>query len=62
MKKNYRNKAIEEGQESTKAKKLICLRECEMPGVGLFKKDQVIEDEDLISKIDDNPNFEPTEE
>lgn len=41
----------------SKPKKLICLRECDMPGVGSFKGGEIIEDELKIARIADNPNF-----
>lgn len=45
-------------------KRLRCLRECHMPGVGAFKGGEVITDADKINRIADNPNFEvlPEEE
>lgn len=42
--------------------KMICLRECEMPGIGLFRHGQIIEDQLLIARIGDNPNFEKIKE
>lgn len=40
------------------SKKIRCLRECHMPGVGSFQTGELIEDKEKIALINDNPNFE----
>jgi hypothetical protein len=62
-KQESREMSGEEPRVKTKAlpKKLRCLRECDMPGVGLFQAGDVIEDAGKIRLIADNPNFEQEE-
>lgn len=43
-------------------KKLRCLRDAEMPNVGMFHADDIIEDQRIIAIIADNPNFEDISE
>ena len=52
MKKNYDDKQIKGGGEE-----LVCIGECEAPGVGAWKIGDKISDPALIDKFRDNPNF-----
>lgn len=40
--------------------KLLCKKDSDMPGVGLFRGGDIISDPVKIKKIGDNPNFEKT--
>lgn len=72
MKKGYQNKEVRTNTDApdeiaTPAapalpRKLICVRECVMPGVGAFAHGQTIDDPIAIEKIGDNPNFQTLEE
>jgi hypothetical protein len=66
MKKEYENKNLksEESKESIPAPKegYVCVRECDMPGVALFKVGAKIYDPGLVKIVKDNPNFEKIEE
>lgn len=66
MKKDYKNKMVEPGEESTKASakkfSLLCIRGCDMPGVGCWKSGEIIDKPEVIARIGDNPNFVKNEE
>lgn len=65
MKKDYENKKIkteETKHKSPKISTLLCIHECEMPGVGYWKAGDVIRDASVIAKIGNNPNFIKNEE
>lgn len=58
MMKKVRSKEMSGEEQTSKNKKLRCLRECEMPWVGHFQAEELITDEGKIAAIGDNPNFE----
>ena len=62
MKKNYRNKMVSDSENKEPSRRLICIRECEMPGVGFWKSGDIVVDENKISQIGDNPCFEEIKE
>lgn len=43
-------------------KELVCIRECEAPGIGHWNVGDVITDPDLVERFKDNPNFRDTKE
>lgn len=57
MKKAPENKMITPQKEVNKKISLLCIKECEMPGVGSWKSGQIVDCEATIQKIADNPNF-----
>lgn len=58
MMKKERSKEMTGEEQTAKNKKIRCLRECEMPLIGLFQVGDVIEDQGKIAAIGNNPNFE----
>lgn len=62
MMKKERSKEMSGEEPESKIKKIRCIRECEMPLVGHFMPDDVVEDERKIAAIGDNPNFEKVDE
>lgn len=57
-----KRKDIDSTPQIRKPKKLRCLREAEMPNVGIFQAGDVIDDQRIIASIADNPNFEDISE
>jgi hypothetical protein len=39
-------------------KQLRCTRDCDMPGIGLFRSGDLVDDQRAVAIIADNPNFE----
>lgn len=59
--RNLKKKAEAKG-DSTMGKELVCIRECEAPGIGHWNVGDVITDPDLVERFKDNPNFRDTKE
>lgn len=62
-KKSSRHKEHEKAAEpATKARTLLCIRECESPGIGAWKPGDKIEDEKLVEAFRNNTLYFRIEE
>ena len=61
MKKKYENKMVNETSEK-QPKSLKVLRECNVPGLGAWKRGEIITNKVIIKRMKDNPNFEVIKE
>lgn len=51
MKSKYENKSIGDTE------KLVCINECECPGLGTWKPGDVVTESKIVSYLINNPNF-----
>jgi hypothetical protein len=59
---NVKQKDMDHTPQIRKPKKLRCIRESEMPSVGIFQAGDIIEDQRIVAIVADNPNFEDISE
>jgi len=57
MMKNYKTRDMKPAKPTA----LVCIRECEAPGIGAWKVGDIVEDERALEYLKDNPNFKPKE-